>query len=151
MQVEARIDQDPDISRELSLWGQKGSEVIRGNLLVLPLSEGLLYVEPLFLKAERGELPELKRVIVSDGKSLAMEPTLAGALRVLAAEKGLAAQATRLMEKPAQPEDVPSIERAMKYLKEAREALRDGSWERFGQKMDALERILEEMRSRAGG
>src|SRR5262249_42474447 len=83
LQVEATIDQDTTISRQLSLWDQHGSHVIRGNLLVIPIDHAFLYVEPVFLLAEGTNIPQLKRVIVGDGARLAMEPTLAGALRVI--------------------------------------------------------------------
>ncbi|GAI06415.1 unnamed protein product, partial [marine sediment metagenome] len=70
MQIEARIDQDSEISQQLTLWGQKGSTVIRGNLLVIPIEKSIIYVEPLYLRAEKGEIPELKRVIVSNGSDV---------------------------------------------------------------------------------
>ena len=76
LQVEAMIDQDTTISRQLSLWDQRGSRVIRGNLLVIPIDESLLYVEPVYLRAEENDIPQLKRIIVSDGETLAMEPSL---------------------------------------------------------------------------
>lgn len=83
-QIEARIDQDPIISQELTLWGQGNSQVIRGNLLVIPIERGVLYVEPLYLQAEQGELPELKRVILSNGDDIVMEQSLDRALAALA-------------------------------------------------------------------
>ncbi len=79
-QIEARIDQDSFISQQLSLWNQRGSQVIRGNLLVIPIERSLVYVEPLYIAAEKGQLPELKRVIVGFGDRIAMEETLDGAL-----------------------------------------------------------------------
>jgi uncharacterized protein len=79
-QIEARIDQDSFISQQLSLWNQRGSQVIRGNLLVVPLERSLVYVEPLYIAAEKGQLPELKRVIVGFGDRIAMEDTLDGAM-----------------------------------------------------------------------
>jgi uncharacterized membrane protein (UPF0182 family) len=79
-QIEARIDQDPFISQQLSLWNQRGSQVIRGNLLVVPIERSLVYVEPLYIAAEKGQLPELKRVIVGFGDRIAMEETLEGAM-----------------------------------------------------------------------
>jgi len=84
-QVESRIDQDTEISQQLTLWGQGGSNVIRGNLLVIPLGDSLLYVEPLYLQAESstGSLPELKRVIVADAERVAMAETLQEALDAL--------------------------------------------------------------------
>ena len=79
-QIEARIDQDPDISEMMTLWGQGGSEVRRGNLLVIPIADSLLYVEPLYLQAASSELPELKRIIVSYENRIAMETSLERAL-----------------------------------------------------------------------
>ena len=79
-QIEARIDQDPDISSQLSLWNQQGSQVIRGNLLVIPLGNSLLYVEPLYLQAETGRIPELKRVIVAANDRVVMAANLGLAL-----------------------------------------------------------------------
>jgi hypothetical protein len=79
-QIEARIDQDSFISQQLSLWNQRGSQVIRGNLLVIPIERSLIYVQPLYIAAEKGQLPELKRVIVGFGDRIAMEETLDGAI-----------------------------------------------------------------------
>jgi uncharacterized membrane protein (UPF0182 family) len=79
-QIEARIDQDSVISQHLTLWNQRGSQVIRGNLLVIPIERSLVYVEPLYIAAEKGQLPELKRVIVGFGDRIAMDETLEGAL-----------------------------------------------------------------------
>jgi uncharacterized membrane protein (UPF0182 family) len=79
-QIEARIDQDAEISQELTLWSQRGSNVIRGNLLVIPMGTSVLYLEPLYLQAEKGALPELKRIIAAHA-NIAMEPTLALALQ----------------------------------------------------------------------
>ncbi len=82
-QIEARIDNDPAISQQFTLWGQVGSTVIRGNLLVIPIGQSLLYIEPVFLQAQSLEFPELKRVIAVSGDKIAMEPTLVEALSVL--------------------------------------------------------------------
>ncbi len=79
-QIVARINQDAEISRQISLWDQRGSSVIQGTLLVIPVEESLLYVRPLYLKADAGKIPELKRVIVSYEDSIAMERTLDEAL-----------------------------------------------------------------------
>ncbi|MCH8156697.1 MAG: UPF0182 family protein [Nitrospinae bacterium] len=79
-QMVARINQDADISRQISLWDQRGSKVIQGNLLVIPIEESLIYVRPLYLKADAGKIPELKRVIVGYEDKIAMEPTLEQAL-----------------------------------------------------------------------
>jgi uncharacterized membrane protein (UPF0182 family) len=82
-QVEARIDNDPTISAQFTLWGQAGSTVIRGNLLVIPMEESLLYVEPVYLQAESLAYPELKRVIVVSSNNVIMAESLSEALSSL--------------------------------------------------------------------
>jgi hypothetical protein len=84
MQIEARIDQDTEISQDITLWSQSGSSVLRGNTLVIPIEDSIIYVEPLYLEAtEKGTLPQLKRVIVAYGDRLTMEDTLTEALTVI--------------------------------------------------------------------
>ena len=73
LQIEAKFDQDSEISQQLTLWSQQGSRVTRGNLLVIPIKDSILYIEPLYIQAETGQLPELKRVLVSDGERVVME------------------------------------------------------------------------------
>ena len=82
-QVQALINQDPDISQRFGLWDRGGSEVVQGNLLVLPVGHSLLYVEPVYLRASKGGLPSLQRVVVSDGKRIAMAGTLPKAITEL--------------------------------------------------------------------
>ncbi|MBI2322173.1 MAG: UPF0182 family protein, partial [Chloroflexi bacterium] len=88
MQIEARINQDPRISAQLALWQQRGSRVLRVNLLVIPIGQSNLYVEPLYLLAERGQIPELQRVIVATGNRIIMAPTLAESLAQLTGGRG---------------------------------------------------------------
>lgn len=76
MQIEARVDQDPRISEQLTLWNQAGSRVIRGNMIVIPVGKSNLYVEPIYLQSEQTKLPEMKRVILATGNKVAMEPTV---------------------------------------------------------------------------
>ena len=82
-QIEALINQNTYISQQLSLWNQMGSRVIRGNLLVIPIENSILYVSPLYLRAEQGQLPELQRVIAAYGDHVVMKETLAEALSAL--------------------------------------------------------------------
>ncbi len=89
-QIEARINQNTEISQQLTLWNQMGSRVIRGNLLVIPIENSILYVSPLYLRAEQGHLPELKRVIAAYGEHVVMKETLAEALSALFMEPGAA-------------------------------------------------------------
>ncbi len=86
-QIESRIDQHGYISQMLSLWDQVGSQVIRGNLIVLPVENSIVYVEPIFLQAETGALPELRQVIVAYGDRIAMEDNLETALEVVFGER----------------------------------------------------------------
>jgi uncharacterized membrane protein (UPF0182 family) len=89
LMIEARIDQDSQISPQFTLWGQKGSTVLRGNIIVVPIEDSLLYVEPIYLKADNpNSLPEMKRVIVAYQDKVVMEETLEEALdRIFGAEK----------------------------------------------------------------
>ena len=82
-QITALISQNPKISQQFGLWNRSGSEVIRGNLLVLPVGDALLYVEPVYLNAQKGGLPTLARVVVSDGTRIAMEASLGEAIEAL--------------------------------------------------------------------
>jgi uncharacterized membrane protein (UPF0182 family) len=82
-QIEARIDQNPGISQQITLWDQAGSEVIRGNLLMIPIGQSFLFVEPIYLQADTSRLPELVRVVVANGNSIAMERTFDRALDVV--------------------------------------------------------------------
>ena len=104
-QVDARIDQDPVISQQLSLWNQRGSTVIRGSLLAFPIDQSLIYVQPLYLAAsEQGALPELRRVIVAYGNQIAMEPTLQQSLARIFGGRPAAAVAAAAPPSAAAPE-----------------------------------------------
>jgi uncharacterized membrane protein (UPF0182 family) len=145
-QIEARIDQDALISQQLTLWTQRGSQAIRGSLLVIPIEDALLYVEPLYLAAsESGSLPELRRVIVSFGNRLVMEPDLDSALARLfggripeprAAALGPAAVA-------ADSSELPLGRRALESYRRAQQALRDGDWQTYGAELKRVEQALE--------
>ena len=83
LQIEARIDQNEEISQQFTLWNQSGSRVIRGNMLVIPVGQSNLYVEPIYLQADQGSIPEMKRVIMATGNSIVMESTVSEALAQL--------------------------------------------------------------------
>ena len=135
LQIEAMIDQDTTISRQLTLWDQRGSHVTRGNMLVVPIDKSFLYVEPVFLLAEGTNIPQLKRVIVSDGNHLAMEPTLAKALQVMMGQQ----PAT---QEGAQPPQQPMSEEAQDAFSKADQALRQGDWSAFGREWERLKGLL---------
>lgn len=156
-QIEARIDQDPEISAQLSLWSQGGSQVIRGNLLVIPMERSLLYVEPLYLQAESGQIPELKRVILSSGEKVVMTETLAGALAQLFGVEDVgiaAAKEEASVSAPLVAGEVPSdlaeqvydlARQADEHYTAAQEALRAGDWAAYGAELDAMEQLLKEL------
>ncbi len=148
-QIEARIDQDTTISQQLSLWNQLGSRVIRGNLLLIPLEDALLYVEPLYLSAETRELPELKRLIASSGDRVVMSQSVDALLTALSGKEP-AQPAVVTAPGPAvaippttQPSAGGATMAALAHYRQALEALQRGDWSTFGAEMDALRRTLE--------
>ncbi len=145
MQVESRIDQDPLISQQLSLWNQRGSQVIRGNLLVIPLDQAILYVEPIYLQAEASQLPELRRVIVVYGNRIAMEETLAAGLaRVMGTEAAAPEPEESQAPLPEMGGDVADLVlQANTHYQAAQECLQRSDWSCYGTEMDALEQALE--------
>lgn len=86
-QVETKIDQDPNLSSQLSLWDQRGSSVIRGNVLAIPVNETIFYVEPIYLQAETAAYPELRLVVLMHEDNMAYAPTFEGALQRLLPER----------------------------------------------------------------
>jgi len=173
MQIEARVDQQTEISRELSLWGQRGSRVIRGNLLAIPLSDSFIYVEPVYLEAKQEQsespppgpsqkggrrastqkdtsraaaLPELKRVIVVFGNRLIMEENLDKALSRLLGGQMFPQQ----LASPsiAQTQDISNLGVvALEHYNKARDYLRQGNWAEYGRELENLEKVLKEISS----
>jgi uncharacterized protein len=145
-QIEARINQNTEISQQLSLWNQLGSRVIRGNLLVIPIEDSILYVTPLYLRAEAGQLPELKRVIAAYGDRVVMEETLPGALAALFRETAPAFLPSAV--RAGTPLVGPAADRAreaLNHYRQAMERLKAGDWGSFGAELEALRHILEEL------
>lgn len=145
-QIEARIDQDTLISQQLSLWNQMGSKVIRGNLLVIPVEDSVVYVEPLYLRSEQGQIPELKRVIASYADRVAMEPTLEAALAAVLGARGAPATPSPPVAAPPstarKPAGPPPTLTARQHYEAALEGLRRGDWSAFAREMEALDRSL---------
>ncbi len=152
-QIDARIDQDPIISQQLALWNQRGSTVIRGSLLAIPLEQSLIYVQPLYLAAsEQGALPELRRVIVAYGNLIAMEPTLEQSLARIFGSRtppsATAAATPATPGGPAPPATAPSAaervmgQRAWEAWTRSQEALRRGDWAAYGAEQKQLEEAL---------
>ena len=153
-QIEARIDQTPNISQQLTLWSQEGSRVIRGDLLVIPIEQSLLYVEPIYLRAERAEAPQLKRVIVAYGDRTVMTETLENSLNAIFGEgQALDSQSSvQLTGQPSLPLPdtfAPLVKSALETYQQGQTALREGDWEGYGQAQQALERLLRQLNEQA--
>ena len=154
-QIEARIDQDTVISQQLSLWHQRGSNVIRGSLLAIPIEKSILYVESLYLAAENGQLPELKRVIVAYGNNIAMEETLDLALQKIFGGgpiKDKEAQAEVKKPAAAGPEmnDRQTALEALGHFRKSQEFLRQGNWAAFGEELKKTGEILLTLEKKNG-
>lgn len=151
-QIEARFNQNPAISEQVTLWAQSGSDVIFGNLLVIPVDESILYVQPLYLRAERGQIPELKRVLLAYGNTVVMEQDLATAL-----QRVFAAKVEGLEPVAPQPDDGtdPPVEQTLAELaaeasdhyRKAVEAQKNGDWATYGSELKLLEETLNRMAS----
>ncbi|MGK7924640.1 MAG: UPF0182 family protein [Spirulina sp.] len=144
MQQEARIDQNTEISEQLTLWSQKGSKVIRGDLLVIPIENSLLYIEPVYLRAEKGQLPELKRVIALYNQKSVMEEDLESALAALFDSSSPIISQPRPDNKDER-ESSPLIQSALETYQKAQEALRSGNWAEYGRFNEELEQILKRL------
>ncbi|HEY8445875.1 MAG TPA: UPF0182 family protein [Thermomicrobiales bacterium] len=152
-QVEARIDQEPEISSQIALWNQSGSQVLRGNLLVIPIGESLLYVQPLYLQATRtpGALPELRRVIVATSDRVLMRATLADAIAALADEEPTTAEDGGAAP-PGETETVASLaQQALEAYNRAQEALVRGDWAAYGREQATLQELLERIAALTAG
>jgi uncharacterized membrane protein (UPF0182 family) len=146
-QIEARINQNTKISQQISLWNQMGSRVIRGNLLVVPIDNSILYVSPLYLRAETGQLPELKRVIAAYGDRVVMEDTLPAALAALfgAAVPVPPAPQTAGTSSAAAGSSDKRAQEALEHYNQAIARLKAGDWAGFGSELDALRPLLEQL------
>src|SRR5579863_1806794 len=157
-QIQSRVNQSPAISQQLTLWDQGGSRVIRGTLLVVPVQNAVLYVEPLYLAAEGGSsLPQLKRVIVAYSDQLVMEPSLGDALNEIFGGNGEGTAGANA-QTAGSPGTVPSapakaipasleslIQQANQHFEQAQADLRKGDWGGYGQEIQKLGEILKQM------
>lgn len=148
-QIDARINQDSAISQQLTLWSQRGSQVIRGSMLVIPIEKSLLYVQPLFLAAaDKAGLPELRRVIVAFGDEVVMEETLELALQRIFGGRQLpvAAAKNTLNVPPQQGASISELaRRAMASYEKALNLQRQGDWTGYGEELRKLQQLLKQM------
>jgi hypothetical protein len=157
MQIEARINQKPDISSELTLWGQQGSQVIKGNQLVIPVKNSFLYVEPVYLQSEQGQIPELKRVIVAYKEQIEMRRTLDQALKavfqVQAAQDSTAQQMTPAAMISTGNYSGLSVQaqQALQHYNKALEYLKEDNWSGYGKELQKMKEILSQMAGTKNG
>lgn len=154
-QITNRINQDTEVSRQVTLWDQAGSRVIRGDLLVIPIEQSLLYVQPLYLQAEGGKIPELKRVIVAYQNQVVMRETLDGALAEMFGgsaagtagpqSAGAAAIAGAERTGTVSAEIRVLLEEARQRYASALEAQRAGDWARYGEELKRLGELLDRL------
>jgi hypothetical protein len=156
-QIEYRINQETSISQQLSLWDQRGSQVARGDLLVIPIERALMYVQPIYLRAEGGRIPELKRVVVAYQDRVVMEETLDRALGVLfggapvsggPAEPAAGARPSAAGAPPSQTNS-ELLRRAKDYYDRAVAAQRAGDWAQYGIEWARLGEVLRQLSSGA--
>lgn len=158
-QVDARIDQQTKIARELTLWGQQGSDVVRGDLLVIPIKESILYIEPVYLMAaDKSNLPELKRVIAVYGERVEMGKTLANALEKIfninVNDTSLSSSTLKVESNSAQqgkePEEseesiIDLARRVTNYFQAAQGSIQKGDWLAYGQYQERLEEAIKDL------
>jgi uncharacterized membrane protein (UPF0182 family) len=161
MQIDARINQDQTISKDLTLWNQQGSSVIRGQTLVLPIENSFLYVEPIYIQAAQGSMPQLKKVALAMGNRLAYADTYEEALQQLIGEVGGAVPAGRNAQPvteqvhataptPAAPVSPPPNAQAIQTLQQIRQHLTryrelsaQGKWADAGKELDAIQNLVQ--------
>jgi uncharacterized membrane protein (UPF0182 family) len=155
MQIEARINQDQNISKDLSLWNQQGSQVLRGQMLVLPVEDTVLYVEPIYIQASEARMPQLKKVVLAMGNTLIYRDTYEQAVSELSAnELGRATVATtaaltRAPPEPAATSSPPAgggdqrLEAVRSHLQRYREFSAQGKWADAGKELEAIEALVK--------
>jgi len=152
-QIANRINQETDISQQITLWDQKGSSVIRGELLVIPIEESLIYVQPLYLRAEGGTIPELKRVVVAHENRVAMAETLEEGLAALfgaaptRAPRAAADSAAVQVPNAAANTSAGLLQEAQQHYDRAIAAQRAGDWATYGREIEQLGKVIKQMRS----
>jgi uncharacterized membrane protein (UPF0182 family) len=153
VQIEARIDQNAQLSSQFTLWNQQGSRVIRGHLLVIPIGRSLLFVEPVYLQAERSPMPELRLVVLATQEKLAYGQSFAEAMNNLFGEAATAAPApSSTAAGPALPSATPApnldqlINRAIQEFEDYQRLTSQGKLGEAGQKLEQHKRTLDEIR-----
>jgi uncharacterized membrane protein (UPF0182 family) len=164
LQIQSRIDQDPQLSSQLTLWNQQGSAVIRGNLLVIPIDDVLLFAEPIYLQSQRSPMPALRLIVLATQDRMAYATTFEEALKVLlAGGGGSLSQPTTAPSSATPPQQAPTrstaaptdnstqalISRASQAFSDYRRLTAEGKLAEAGAKLEELKGALEQL-NRAG-
>ena len=144
LQMESRIDQDTTISQKFTLWGQGGSRVIRGNLMIIPFKGAILYAEPIYIQATQSQFPELKRVILAYEDRLVMEEDLESAVHALFNGFVPYVPKTQAQASGAKPTSIQALIQAYNRLKQSAKA---SNWVGFGEAMEKIEALIQNMQS----
>ena len=154
MQVEARINQQPDISSELTLWGQQGSQVFKGNQLIIPIKNAFLYVEPVYLQSEQGKIPELKRVIVAYNDQIEMKKTLEESLQAIFNSSGsqdsVSVPQIKDIENIVNSSLSAKAQKALDHYNKANEYLKQNNWAGYGKELEEMKAVLSKMSKNSG-
>lgn len=153
LQIEARIDSDQNIAKDLALWNQQGSQVLRGQMLVLPIDNTILYVEPIYIQSSQARMPQLKKVVLAVGNTLIYRDTYEEALAELAGN----ARPARPQE-PSTPQTAPqtsaapqppppaasgaNLDAVRQHLRRYRDFAAQGRWSEAGKELEALEKAV---------
>ena len=151
-QIVSRMNQDTQISQQLTLWNQKGSQVINGSLLVIPVEDSILYIQPLYLAADQaGSLPELKRIILAYGNSIAMEESLDLSLSRIFGRSTLPEESKPQVTTRGAPVEASLnvlVDQAQEYYRKALDRLRQGDWAGYGNEIRKLGETLETLKGK---
>lgn len=148
MQIESRIDQDAVISSQLTLWERQGSSVVRGNLMVIPIKDSILYVEPLYLQSDNANaLPEVKQIILAYGDDIVMEATLEAGLKRLFNYDSQIINDIENSDVVYSEDIYELIKQANTLFNRSQENLRQGNWTEYGKDLEELEEVLNKLES----
>ena len=146
LQIESRIDQNTEISKDLTLWGQVGSRVIRGNLMVIPYKNSILYVEPIYLQATQSKLPELKRVIVAFGDKVTMSPSIYDGISTLTKGDFQKKSQAKSSSVPAKTSSKELTKKIIETYSKVKETLKQSDWASFGKTFESLDRLMDRLK-----
>ncbi len=138
LQIEARVDQDSEISKVLTLWNQQGSEVIRGNLLVMPIDNSILYLEPVYLQANTAKFPQIKKVVLASQDKLVWGDTFEDAIKMLLGES---------VETPTTEDKTVAelISQAQDHFEKYKQYVSEGNYEQAGKELRQIEEIIKKI------